>query len=687
MKLAWLARLGVALALLTALPASADGPPYSAPKAEHVYTPALPHPPAGPLPLLPPKPRPDVHATGTDLFRAGRPWVFGLFPHWWSEGSALSEIARADLVVMNSDAAIGDPSPLDKMVEENGNLRSLVYLETLAAPSSEVTRTFGLPIDPAWWLYRPATKLAAPVSASDTQMTVLDATYVAAGDDLTIDGEHVHVTAKSGTTLTVRRGYFSTAAAHPAGSAAKPHVVAWTNDDGSAVWALNLAQDAPKASNGQRFLDFLVDVAVRKMASSYFWSGIFLAPTYSSIEWLDNGRADSDGNGVADGSPKWRDGLNELVQKIRVRLPDVPVVGRGDDSALLDLNGNVFDVFGSRDWTGKPEYGRWQQQLGAYLYWSGVNRSPKVIAVANAKAGAPDYRDARLTVGAALLGDGALSYEGGSGEDGTTTWLDELDDGGIGMGYLGEPTGPATRILQDLSTNRLKHGGFDDKSLDDGVNGWRPYADQGYRLDRALVTGEGPPGITRSLVLTPTAGTSWRASVSSERLSVQKDHDYVVTFWAKAAAPRPVQIGIQQDASPWANRGAFQWFHIGTQWQEYTYSFTSSDTDPIAQIVFWLGDSAVRLSLANVSFREGNGDFWRREFDEGVVLVNGGSISRTLFIGNGFRLIRGSQDPEVNTGKLVRTITVPPYDARILVKTDELPTEPEWSVYVPGARR
>jgi hypothetical protein len=71
-----------------------------------------------------------------------------------------------------------------------------------------------------------------------------------------------------------------------------------------------------------------------------------------------------------------------------------------------------------------------------------------------------------------------------------------------------------------------------------------------------------------------------------------------------------------------------------------------------------LGPASVAANLANV---------WRRDYENGVVLVNPTSQPVTIPLGGSFRKIKGKQDPTVNDGTLVTQINLQPKDGVILL--------------------
>jgi hypothetical protein len=57
---------------------------------------------------------------------------------------------------------------------------------------------------------------------------------------------------------------------------------------------------------------------------------------------------------------------------------------------------------------------------------------------------------------------------------------------------------------------------------------------------------------------------------------------------------------------------------------------------------------------------------WRRDFQNGVVLVNPTTRSRTVNVEPGLRRIAGKQDPGVNNGSAVSQLTLQPKDGVVL---------------------
>jgi hypothetical protein len=76
---------------------------------------------------------------------------------------------------------------------------------------------------------------------------------------------------------------------------------------------------------------------------------------------------------------------------------------------------------------------------------------------------------------------------------------------------------------------------------------------------------------------------------------------------------------------------------------------------------FKLGPATTKPPLA-----AWNKNVWRRDFANGIALVNPTKEPITISLEPGFRRLRGQQAPEVNTGELVTSLTLNPKDGIIL---------------------
>lgn len=104
------------------------------------------------------------------------------------------------------------------------------------------------------------------------------------------------------------------------------------------------------------------------------------------------------------------------------------------------------------------------------------------------------------------------------------------------------------------------------------------------------------------------------------------------------------------------------------------YSFDVGDRDHgqtwwYDEYDFNLGESTAGPSLA----RSNNSNFnqrgiWRRDFKNGLVLLNSGTGSESIDLNAEYEKLKGTQDPGTNDGIIVSSVTLPSYDGLILLR-------------------
>lgn len=94
--------------------------------------------------------------------------------------------------------------------------------------------------------------------------------------------------------------------------------------------------------------------------------------------------------------------------------------------------------------------------------------------------------------------------------------------------------------------------------------------------------------------------------------------------------------------------------------------------------IWWYDEYDVRLGvpLGPAMPLTGSGgtyykDVWRREFENGVAIVNSLAEPKTIDLGGEFEKLIGTQDPGVNSGGIVSRVTIPAKDGLIMLKTYE----------------
>jgi len=147
------------------------------------------------------------------------------------------------------------------------------------------------------------------------------------------------------------------------------------------------------------------------------------------------------------------------------------------------------------------------------------------------------------------------------------------------------------------------------------------------------------------LAVTGIDGTNWHVDFEQQNRPLQQGVTYDLTFWAKADVSRQIAVNSQRNSPDWRNYGLSQTLTIGTRWQQYTVAFQANETVSDARIQFWSGQQRGDVWLDEVSLTVHPPDVYRRDFTNGIVLLNGTRQSRTIAIGPGFHRLSGAQAP------------------------------------------
>jgi len=156
---------------------------------------------------------------------------------------------------------------------------------------------------------------------------------------------------------------------------------------------------------------------------------------------------------------------------------------------------------------------------------------------------------------------------------------------------------------------------------------------------------------------TLTVGITWQASA---------------TFWAKASTPRNITVAL---ALPTSGGLGAQVVTIGTTWKQYQAVIVSSGTGT-AELQFQLGGEAGDVWLDDCHLQIGSSSVYRRDFQNGSILINPSANSLTVPLERSFRKIHGTVDPFVNDGSTVNQVTIASLDAVFLIGTDQIAPSP-----------
>src|SRR5262249_6589290 len=148
-------------------------------------------------------------------------------------------------------------------------------------------------------------------------------------------------------------------------------------------------------------------------------------------------------------------------------------------------------------------------------------------------------------------------------------------------------------------------------------------------------------------------------------LSLTGGQNYTATFWARSTVAHHVHLMVDY-GQPNPTYVADATVGAGTTWTQYTVQFTMPQSATNAQILFALGDAAATTWLDGISVALMANPVQRRDFTNGVVLVNASPMSQTVNLGSGYCHLRGDQNSGLNNGAPVSSVTIPSQDGLIL---------------------
>nr|HMN27979.1 carbohydrate binding domain-containing protein [Caldilineaceae bacterium] len=249
----------------------------------------------------------------------------------------------------------------------------------------------------------------------------------------------------------------------------------------------------------------------------------------------------------------------------------------------------------------------------------------------------------RFGLALTLLNDGYFAYEYGDTWHGQDWRYDELD---FDLGY---PLGPAQHLEQPghPSENLLGNGDFEEPT----AGPWIFWADaqSGHVATVTPDSEEVAIGATSTRVdIQATAGTSWKITLAQYDRTLGRNAIYDLTFWAKSAQPRTISLYMQKGIPDWDGYGLSQRVPISTTWQEYTVSFSANTTADDARLQFAFGETPGTVWLDDVRLERRPADLYRREFSNGLVLLNGSREAQEIEVGAGWQRLSGQQAPRTD---------------------------------------
>jgi hypothetical protein len=471
---------------------------------------------------------------------------------------------------------------------------------------------------------------------------------------------------------------------------------------------LNIYDACPEIG-GKTFNDYLIDFVLNDIFASGLWDGIYFDNLFDRINPhipynYDPARLNYDvnGNGVRDETPGQISAMTRaaaiaVLQRIRSEVgASQLILGNTGPLPALSLapyvNGYLFEAWNVA-WcyqgAGRPSEAGWKRAIDDYLFMTRNALAPRISVVEGSgctgtfvtpdrayKEPTPaDIPTHRFTMGSALLGDGFYEYDLFDGRS-APYWFDEytVSPDGVAVenarfkGYLGHPLGDAVELVTPATV--VWQQAFESTGLPQEM-----WGQQGVRIGRSAgetIAGKGSliidnPDHTKQVdITTGTNPTAFR---------LQQGKTYVIEFdWEVLET-----IDGYVEARVWgtgSNPGSYSLPGVVKGDAGHARFPATLDSGKDFSVQFLLRNGGGKVAIDNVRVTEGGAGPWRRDFENGFVLVNplnrpatfdmkmlSGAFNRTSI-----RRMLGSQAPDVNNGQPVTgSLRLEPFDAIILL--------------------
>lgn len=421
------------------------------------------------------------------------------------------------------------------------------------------------------------------------------------------------------------------------------------------------------------------------------WDGIFVDVLCSSIgffespsEHVDYVRAGYPSFAAFDAA--WGAAVDTLGDRLR-RLcgPDFVMFG----NCAVGTNYEAFNGWMRENFPWQ-DGGTWDQNMfrdpGGYLAGDLRFLAPhhNYISTIPQVSGGPAYtaenaRRVRYGLGSAALESGYGTFNEGapstSNKEYLTWWYDEyavdLTTGSstsqiAHTGWLGQPLADWYQMVWVGSQpDAVSNPGFEA----DVTSGWSFGSVIGSTLTHDVTTaGVGTASARVHLpVADPVTFTTTLSTTTT--IPVVAGGTYAATFWARASVARPITVVA---APPTSGSLYSRTITIGTTWKQYQVAMYPNASGTV-RLSFYLAAAAGDVWLDDCHLQAGATTIYRRDFQNGAVLVNPSNTALTLPLEREFRRIAGIADPLTNNGAVVTQVTVAAADALFLIGDDQIP--------------
>ncbi len=567
------------------------------------------------------------------------------------------------------------------------------------------------------WLYRAGTRSTNAIAATGNTVavTVDNATTIDVGEFVVIyddepaparlfrNAEHLKVISKNGNDLVLSRSALirdSINKSAPKAHAARSIVAMHQRGAVTAplVWAYNVSLSCPLDANGKT----LSQVLSGWLAKNYD-KDPFGAPAGFQVDgvmfdadlYFDYNPIDANNDLVADwgitspGFNSYGKGMQNFYSLLRsspelsnrLIIPGSPN-SRGD---VATNGGQAESLFTDNALDPNPTYEKFDAafyRLDNFIHHPGVGPGYSELFIrlptktyAN-QLGIKATSDAafRLGLGMSLVQGAFFSFE--ASKYSVDPWFDEYavdvtngspkfgqaipQSAGAAQlrahrGWLGQPLSARKRIYDARFApvqSLINQAGTFDLSISD----WLP---TNVTLTRDISTKMA--GAASLRVSAPIADSLKLdgAFVTGPAVTLEPNTEYSITFAVRSVMNREIRVLFGD--------GGMQVIPVRADWARRVVTFKTTAGGPTS-VVFQVGRESSPVWIDSVQIFKGNANVFAREFERGYVVVNATRAPRTVTFDTPRRRIKGTQNPDINTGALESSASIPAYDSVIYVK-------------------
>lgn len=467
-----------------------------------------------------------------------------------------------------------------------------------------------------------------------------------------------------------------------------PGFLYYTDQNGNSVWPgvnswANINFVHQDANGNFDVADAYAELIYNDVYATHQYDGVMLDVMCTTVDWVMKSMTGFDVDyqraGYADMASfnaAWTQGQIEYTQHLRDLLTanggaDFPLIGNCGPSQVnyTSLNGWVRENFPYQN--GGTWYTNMFNPGIGYLVDDWKYRQPPFNTVSTYPSddtSLTSRRRVRFGLGSAALGNGYSVVIHDSlyqsppppGEQSLHWWFDEYAvDRQTGRssqsqnmtGWLGQPRGEVYQMIRsNPNPDLVPTNGFESGTS----TGWDFISPGPTSATMTLETGSAPQGTGAAHIHIDALGAaSYSIRLNSANaFAVDPAQEYAIAFWAKADHRQTISLVFSHPAF---GDNVLLPQTITTEWKRYQVRLKPTKSDSISDLWMefletgdvWIDDLHVQQGVTSV---------YRRDFDNGIVLVNPSDSSQTVALETTYKKILGDQSlvGNVNDGSVVR---------------------------------